>query len=85
MNSAGINFGEDATFITPALLRVAQTNSNMLLAWPAPTVNFTLQRKLGITGTNWETVTNAVSVVSNENQVIVAPIGTNAFYRLKYP
>jgi hypothetical protein len=86
MNSAGISFGQDSTFITPARLRIAPTNSNVLIAWPAPSsLVFSLQRNTTLGSTNWVNVTNVVNVVSNENQVIIAPSEANTFYRLKYP
>ena len=66
-------------------MRIAPTNSDVLLAWPASTITFSLQQNSDLGTTNWIAVTNSVTVLSNGNQVVLSPLGTNAFYRLKYP
>ena len=67
------------------LLRVQLTTTNtVVVAWPAPSSGFSLQQNTNVATTNWVSVTNAVSVVGSENQVIISPPVGNRFYRLKY-
>jgi hypothetical protein len=68
------------------LLRVVLTTTNtVVVAWPAPSSGFSLQENPILNTGAWTAVTNAVSVVGSENQVIVSPPTGNRFYRLKYP
>jgi len=53
----------------------------VLVAWPAVS-GFNLQENALPGTTNWFNVTNAPSVVGDENQVLVSPSGTR-LYRLK--
>jgi hypothetical protein len=68
------------------LLRVEKTTTNtVVVAWPFPSTGFSLeQNALPNTG-GWATVTNGVSQVGSENQVIVSPPAGNRFFRLKSP
>jgi hypothetical protein len=68
------------------LLRVFLTPTNtVVVAWPAPSTGFSLQQNPDLNTTAWGSVTNPVSVVGSENQIIVAPPVGNRFYRLKNP
>ena len=68
------------------LLRIVRTATNtVVVAWPSPSTGFSLQRNAVVGTTNWLGVTNAVSVVGSENQIIVAPPAGNQFYRLFRP
>jgi hypothetical protein len=68
------------------LLRIVGTTSNtVVVAWPSPSTGFNLQQNFAIGTTNWSDVTNAVSVVGSENQIIVAPAVANKFFRLFHP
>ena len=68
------------------LLRVVLTGTNtVVVAWPSPSTGFALQEN-GAAGTpGWSGVTNPISVVGSENQVIIAPSEGNRFYRLYHP
>jgi hypothetical protein len=67
-------------------MRVFLTATNtVVLAWPSAAASFTLQQNSNLTTTNWMDVTNTVAPVGGENQVFVAPSGSQQFYRLKYP
>lgn len=68
------------------VLRVALTTTNTaVVAWPAPSTGFSLQENSNPGTTNWTSVTNAVTIVGSENQIIVSPPFGNRFYRLKNP
>jgi hypothetical protein len=68
------------------LLRIVLTSTNtVVVAWPAPSATFSLQQNPIANGSGWTGVTNTVTVVGIENQVIVAPPSGNRFYRLKSP
>jgi hypothetical protein len=66
------------------LLRVERTATNtVVVAWPFPSTGFGLeQNSLPHVG-GWTAVTNAVSQVASENQVIISPPAGNRFFRLK--
>ena len=56
------------------------------ISWSAPPVNsFVLQQNADLATTNWVDVTNAPVVVSNRDQVVIAPSPGLAFYRLRSP
>jgi len=67
-------------------LRVVWTSTNtVVVAWPNPSTGFSLQENVAVGSLNWNGVTNAISVVGSENQIIVAPPAGNRFYRLFHP
>jgi hypothetical protein len=75
-------------FLTPAapLLRVALTGANaVVITWPAPSSGFRLQQDSTLGTTNWASVTNVVSLVGSEKQVVIAAPGEQKFYRLINP
>lgn len=59
---------------------LAETNT-AVVAWPG----FMLQQNSDLVTTNWINSTSAVTIVSNEYQVIVSPLMGQQFYRLLYP
>lgn len=67
-------------------LRVYLTTTNtVIVAWPAPSTGFHLQQNPDVGTSNWSGVTNAVNVISGENEVSISPPLGNRFYRLIYP
>lgn len=46
---------------------------------------YPLQQNSGFATTNWANMTNTVSVVGTNNQVIASPLTGSAFFRLSYP
>ena len=67
------------------LLRVDLTSTNtVLIAWPAPSIGFSLQANSDLNTAAWTGVTNIPTVVDGENQVIISPLESSRFYRL-YP
>src|SRR6266550_675454 len=69
-------WGIIAAIQTPGapLLRVVFSSTNtVIVAWPAPSTGFSLQQNAAIGTTNWSGVTNPMSVVGSEYQIIIAP------------
>ena len=65
------------------LLRVDLTSTNtVLIAWPAPSIGFSLQENSDLNTAAWTGVTNVPTVVDRENQVIISPLESSRFYRL---
>ena len=68
------------------LLRVIRTSTNtIVVAWPNPSTGFSLQENVAMGTLNWNGVTNSISVIGSENQIVVTPSGGNRFYRLFHP
>ena len=68
------------------LLRVVLTGTNtVVVAWPNPSTGFSLQQNVSLGTANWTGVTNGISVVGSENQIIVAPPAGSRVYRLFHP
>jgi len=71
--------------LPPAAMVVTLAGTNLVLSWPSPPGGFALQQNADLTTTNWETVTNTPIPTNGQNQVILAPVTGNQFYRLNYP
>jgi hypothetical protein len=70
----------------PPTLRVFLANTNAVaLAWPVAATGFTLQEKAGLGNAGWSDVTTIVTVIGNENQVVIGPSADRQFYRLCHP
>jgi hypothetical protein len=69
-----------------ALTLQSAGSSGFTLSWPASAVGVVLQQSpvLGSSAT-WVNVTNPVTVVSGQNQVLVAPAAGSRYYRLGLP
>ena len=62
------------------LLRIFLTATNSAtVEWPG----YVLQQNPNLTTTNWADATNAITVVSNEYQVVISPLASQEFYRLE--
>jgi hypothetical protein len=73
-----------ATASGPVLLSVHLTTTTALLfSWPVSASGFGLQQNSDLGTTNWVNVTNPVSVVGSDYQVIVSPVSGRRFYRLQ--
>jgi len=68
------------------LLRIFTTSSNTtVVAWPAPSTGWTLERCSNLVAPSWSAAGGTVNVVGSENQFIIqAPTG-NRFFRLTHP
>jgi hypothetical protein len=63
-------------------LGLASTNQ-IVLSWPVSAASFVLKESSDLTATNWTTVTNAPTVIGEENQVMLNRPSGNRFYRLR--
>ena len=74
---------------TPApVLNITPASSNLAFSWVVPSTDFVLQQNSDLCTSNWTNVTNntpALNLTNLQNQVILSPVGSNAFYRLKTP
>ena len=62
-------------------LGFASTN-RIVLSWPLAAAPFILQESSDLTTANWTMVTNAPTVIGEQNQVVLTPSPGNKFYRL---
>jgi hypothetical protein len=65
----------------PSLGIFLTATNTAVVAWPG----YVLQQNSNLMKTNWVIATNAITVVSNEYQVIISPLIGQQFYRLIYP
>ena len=66
-------------------LRIFLTSTNTaVIAWPAPSTGFHLQRNTDLTTTNWS-ATGAPLTVGSEYQVVIQPPAGRQFFRLAQP
>ncbi|HWY31128.1 MAG TPA: hypothetical protein VNX46_10255, partial [Candidatus Acidoferrum sp.] len=66
-------------------LQLTGTNT-AVLTWPAsPLVSYSLQQNSSLTSSNWVTLTNSPTVVSNLNQVVLPASAAQSFFRLTSP
>ena len=71
--------------LSPAALAITVSGTNKVLSWASPPGNFILQQNSDLPTTNWITVTNAPTVESGQNKLILSPSTGRRFYRLEYP
>ena len=66
-----------------APLRIFRTATNaVVVAWPANLSGYSLRQSPDVNASNWSSVTNSVTVLGDENQVIIPnPVGSR-FFRL---
>jgi hypothetical protein len=58
----------------------------LTLAWPTNAVGFVLQRIDDLTAANWVAITNGITVVGQNRQIVISPLGgTGGFFRLARP
>jgi hypothetical protein len=69
----------------PTLRIFLTTTNTAVVAWPAPSIGWTLKSNTNLVTTNWSGVTNAVNVVGSENQVVISPPAGNKYFRLSNP
>jgi len=67
-------------------LTIFLTHTNTaIVAWPAPSTDWYLYENNNLRTTNWVAVTNPVPIVVNgSNQVTIAPLVGDLFFRLKH-
>lgn len=57
----------------------------VVISWTTNWDGYVLQQNPVCYTTNWVNVTNSVSVVDGQNQVIVSPLVENRYFRLVHP
>lgn len=73
-------------FANQPSLNIAQKSTNQVsITWSTFATGFLLQRNLNLGTTNWVSVTNMPSVVSNQEQVILGTSTNRTFFRLFHP
>jgi photosystem II stability/assembly factor-like uncharacterized protein len=70
---------------TPTL-RITILDTNVILSWTVPSIEFAVQQKPDLNSPNWTTVTNnpKLNLTNLENEVVVSPTKMNIFYRLRH-
>ena len=65
-------------------LRIVPTTTNtVVISWPSTGGTFLLQENSNLTAGAWINLTNAVIVANGENRVILSPVSSQRFYRLR--
>ncbi len=75
----------DASLPPPTLLILMTSSDFVRLSWPTNSEGFTPQENSDLGTTNWIATTNAISVVSTNNQVGIPMQSGNKFFRLFHP
>jgi len=70
---------------TAPLLAIAGSGTNVILSWTTNAAGFRLVANTNLTTTNWQTVTNPINIVIDQNQVTVPAAGAASFFRLQNP
>ena len=70
---------------TAPILAIAGSGTNVVLTWTTNAAGFRLVANTGLTTTNWQTVTNPINIVLDQNQVTVPATGAASFFRLQNP
>jgi hypothetical protein len=72
------------TVMAPPSIAIALTNNQVLLAWPTNFGNYVLQTTTNLVSrTNWNSVTNAPSIIDSSATVILPITNTSQFFRLQ--
>ena len=82
-----------ANFIAVAIVTPSQPSLSLavvspgwlILSWPTSAADFSLHQSADLSATNWIPVTNAVTVVGDQNQVTIPTAGERGFFRLQSP
>jgi hypothetical protein len=93
--SASADYGFNATTnrllianFTPAVIPqmgIGLVTNTVVVSWPTNSIGFTLEQTAIFNPTNWFAVTNFVSVVGTNNEVIISPPTGYRFFRLAHP
>ncbi len=67
----------------PQLCIGLSSSNTVVLSWPVASEPFTLQESPDFTMTNWTSVTNAPTVIGQQNQVVLPRSSGNKCYRLQ--
>ncbi len=69
----------------PVSLGISLAGGGLAITWPASATGLVLQQTDNLVSGPWTGVTNQVTVVGDQNQVIVTPDATQRFYHLVKP
>jgi len=69
------------TPIIPLAVQAAGSGT-VSLAWPASAGGYSAQYRTDLSTGDWQDVTNAVTQVNGQNQIIISPAAQKSFYRL---
>jgi hypothetical protein len=74
------------SFVSLPILSVQTTGTNTyVFSWPAAAGGFVLQQNTVVDTATWVTVNSPITLVNDQNQVVVPITGGNKFYRLSLP
>lgn len=72
-----------ATGVAAPQLKIASAEASRIsLSWPVSSPSFVLQACSSLENASWTTVTNATTVLGQQNQAVLPSTGGNRFYRL---
>ncbi len=79
--------GADRTLVAhfSPRLTTSLTSTGVVVAWPASAAGYVLERNPLCATAGWTGATNPVSVLGDQNQVVMSPATGNAFLRLFHP
>jgi len=69
----------------PNLNVTPQGSNGISVTWSTFATGFVLQQSFTLDSTNWTSVTNVPTIVSNQNQLILGTSNNHNFYRLSLP
>ena len=69
----------------PALSVLSVQPNSLTIAWPTNQPGYVLQQSSGLADTNWSNVLAPVSTFGGSNQVMITPLASKGFLRLKGP
>ena len=70
---------------SPELRLVVTETNTVVIAWPTNPPGFSLQQTSDLTAADWLEVTDQLTTVGSENQVILLPAAGSRFFRLFHP
>lgn len=74
-----------ATPGAPTLSLLLSDPKTVVVAWPSSATGWTLQQSTDLVTGTWITLTNTISTVNGQNQVLFSLPNNNHFYRLQHP
>jgi hypothetical protein len=69
----------------PELALFLTSTNAVVISWPAASPGFGPQQNTELGTASWVDITNPVSFVGDQAQVVVTPLTTNCFFRLSHP
>jgi hypothetical protein len=82
LTSFSVSFGAQPV---PQLAIFLTSSNSIAIYWPTNSPGYFLQQNTNLTTTNWVSVTNSVTILDTNNQVVVSSPAGIYFYRLLHP